>query len=566
MRDRLGLSLDLELMLGAAAVSGTPSPYAGYLLADDFDSTAYWRNGVRYDPITTLPGYAFTATGTASELNSDGTIAGPFGPNVAAITDEGLKARQAFTNLLLNAGSATVLATQSVTVTAVAHTISFIGTGSVTLSGVATGTLTGTSATNRVTLDFTPTAGALTVTVTGSVTYATLYAVAAAGPIIATTTTAATRGEANLSTNIYANGTALADQDMLVFVRGEPTGALGSPERFGIHLGTTTEYIILKVHQTSSLVTGLVRNAAGIIYNAGPAGAIVADQVVTSVLRRLGGNWRAGKYVAGVLTWAAETAGAFPVGLTKATVGNISIGGAPFRGTIHDARILPGTYTTDAEVTAALEATMPEPLVAAVLGDSTIAAFSGTIAVPDYIYRLGATNIADPGDTIEQQRTLWNALGSYAKYKAVIVQVGLNDMAQAIGTTLDQYQSLINDIAADAPQAAIYASQMIPAGKRWFDVYGYAGGLAAYQRWLDLNAAIAGLGATPITGVHGRITSHVPRLAETRQLTVEGNTFMQENCLALAYDTGDAVHPNNKGRQINAAEWRGKLVADGRLA
>ena len=67
------------------------------------------------------------------------------------------------------------LATQSVTVTAAAHTLAFTGTGTVTLSGTSTaGPLVGTGAGNRVTLTFTPTAGSLTLTVTGSVTLAQL--------------------------------------------------------------------------------------------------------------------------------------------------------------------------------------------------------------------------------------------------------------------------------------------------------------------------------------------------------------------------------------------------------
>lgn len=61
------------------------------------------------------------------------------------------------------------MATQTKTVTAVAHTVSFYGTGTITFSGVFVGTLVGTGATNRVSLTFTPTAGALVSTVTGSV-------------------------------------------------------------------------------------------------------------------------------------------------------------------------------------------------------------------------------------------------------------------------------------------------------------------------------------------------------------------------------------------------------------
>ena len=69
------------------------------------------------------------------------------------------------TNLLLNSET---LSTQSITTTAVAHTLSFRGNGTVTLSGSFSGSLVGTGANNRVTLTFTPTAATLTVTIIGS--------------------------------------------------------------------------------------------------------------------------------------------------------------------------------------------------------------------------------------------------------------------------------------------------------------------------------------------------------------------------------------------------------------
>jgi hypothetical protein len=65
--------------------------------------------------------------------------------------------------------------TQSVTVTAVPHTLSFSGTGSLTLSGASSaGPLVGTGVTDIVSLTFTPSAGTLTLTKSGTVTYAQL--------------------------------------------------------------------------------------------------------------------------------------------------------------------------------------------------------------------------------------------------------------------------------------------------------------------------------------------------------------------------------------------------------
>ena len=96
------------------------------------------------------------------------------------------------TNLLLNSAT---LSTQSVSVSATAYTLSFYGTGTVTLSGASTaGPLVGTGAyPTRSTLTFTPSAGSLTLTVTGSVTWAQLEAGSTATSWIPTTGTSATR-------------------------------------------------------------------------------------------------------------------------------------------------------------------------------------------------------------------------------------------------------------------------------------------------------------------------------------------------------------------------------------
>jgi hypothetical protein len=103
----------------------------------------------------------------------------------------GLLVEEQRTNLLLNSAT---LSTQTVTVTAVAHTLSFYGTGTVTLSGTSTaGPLVGTAANSRVSLTFTPTAGSLTLTVSGSVTNANLEIGSFPTSWIPTTGTAATR-------------------------------------------------------------------------------------------------------------------------------------------------------------------------------------------------------------------------------------------------------------------------------------------------------------------------------------------------------------------------------------
>ncbi len=103
----------------------------------------------------------------------------------------GLLIEESRTNLLLNSAT---LSTQSVTTAATAYTLSFYGTGTVTLSGTSTaGPLVGTNAKQRVSLTFTPTAGTLTLTVSGSVTYANLEAGAFATSWISTAGASRTR-------------------------------------------------------------------------------------------------------------------------------------------------------------------------------------------------------------------------------------------------------------------------------------------------------------------------------------------------------------------------------------
>ena len=94
-----------------------------------------------------------------------------FPVDTARLTDNGLLVEESSTNIFLNSDT---FATQSVTTSAADYTLSFEGTGTVVLSGTATGTLVGTGANDRVNLTVTATAGSCTATVTGTVTNAQL--------------------------------------------------------------------------------------------------------------------------------------------------------------------------------------------------------------------------------------------------------------------------------------------------------------------------------------------------------------------------------------------------------
>jgi hypothetical protein len=143
------------------------------------------------------PRIAFTRTSTGTFVGSNGLIqtavsgAARFDHNPTTGESLGLLVEEARTNLLLNSAT---LSTQSATVTATSTTLSFYGTGTVTLTGVSTaGPLVGTGASNRVSLTFTPTAGSLTLTVSGSVTNAQVEAGSFPTSYIPTTTATVTR-------------------------------------------------------------------------------------------------------------------------------------------------------------------------------------------------------------------------------------------------------------------------------------------------------------------------------------------------------------------------------------
>lgn len=88
----------------------------------------------------------------------------------------GLLMEEARSNVLLNSLlSGVSLLTQSVTVSAVVYTLSFYGTGTITLSGAHSATVVGVGAfPSRRTLTFTPGIGLLLLTVSGTVQFAQL--------------------------------------------------------------------------------------------------------------------------------------------------------------------------------------------------------------------------------------------------------------------------------------------------------------------------------------------------------------------------------------------------------
>lgn len=172
------------------------------------------------------------------------------------------------TNLVYPSDIAT---TQVRAVTEVLHTLSFYGTGTVTLSGAFSGSLVGTGANNRVTLSFTPTAGNLTLTVSGTVTDWQLEAGSSATSLIKTVSGSVTRNadvisKYNIDTLIgQTEGTILVkgaqfDRGVVFRIRNNTTIKVNRLLIFCGGISGMVEVVVMKNNVTVNTVTTLPMN------------------------------------------------------------------------------------------------------------------------------------------------------------------------------------------------------------------------------------------------------------------------------------------------------------------
>jgi hypothetical protein len=148
----------------------------------------------------------------------------------------GLLIEESRTNLVFPSAT---LTTQTRTVTAVAHTLSFYGTGTVVLSGAHSATVVGTGAyPTRTTLTFTPTAGSLTLTVTGSVTQAQLEAGSFPTSYIPTTTSSLARSADVCSITGGAFNNFYNQSEGTLFAAADPRTSAFGATYLGANIGT----------------------------------------------------------------------------------------------------------------------------------------------------------------------------------------------------------------------------------------------------------------------------------------------------------------------------------------
>lgn len=176
-----------------------------------------------------------------------------------------------------------------------------------------------------------------------------------------------------------------------------------------------------------------------------------------------------------------------------------------------------------------------------IIGDSTVAnngadmpRVSSLIDGDTYAF----TDLSYGGEKIAQQKTrfIWHTDEYLSTIKVVFVQIGLNDVnTYTSSVCIAAYQDLIDTIRAKiGDDNKIVGVTMVPGVR------------VSYQAYIDLNEAIRGNGATPITGLDAILDTHLTALNAG------------DGTLAAAYSV-DGTHENTAGRQIIADLYDAQL-------
>lgn len=192
-----------------------------------------------------------------------------------------------------------------------------------------------------------------------------------------------------------------------------------------------------------------------------------------------------------------------------------------------------------------------------VIGDSTIAGTGvGTkiSALMSLASGYTLTDISQGGDTIQGQTSKYNNLDSSVKaaINYAVIQIGLNDVYPASATLSDlktKYQTLINAIKTNSPNAYIVISCMLPCRARWQALVPTTAD-HAQQMWTELNQSIINneYGADAVASIH--------------QWALAYNDFV----LRPEYDTGDKIHENKAGQQVILLSWLSAMFNNNSLS
>lgn len=266
------------------------------------------------------------AANTATRFNASGLIEvvnanlPRFDFSPTTLTCQGQLIEETRTNLFLNSLiDGTNLATQSVTLSAVAYTLSFYGSGSVAISGGHSAMVSGVgNFPSRKTYTFTPTAGSSTFTVSGDVKFAQLEAGAFATSYIPTTTTSVTRN-ADIVTMTGTNFSSWynASEGAFTFEYNQPFNLSGNKAMLAFTDGTNSNVIML--------LTEITPRARLFIDSSGSNVAnVAAGNMTLNAVNRQTSSYKVNDFRMAVNGAAPQqdAAGAVPVGVTQLQIGS----------------------------------------------------------------------------------------------------------------------------------------------------------------------------------------------------------------------------------------------------
>jgi hypothetical protein len=177
------------------------------------------------------------------------------------------------------------------------------------------------------------------------------------------------------------------------------------------------------------------------------------------------------------------------------------------------------------------------------IGDSTLSfSANGTDWQPVFTFmshNFLSVDFTYPGANIADLKTYF-LTDTSDDVDAVIIQAGLNDIYGTSAALISAYQDLVDTVRTRiGVSKKIILNTMIPCNR------------SSDQQYIDLNEAIRGNGATPITGHNGIIDTTLTDLNAG------------DGTLAGTYDFGDHLHENDLGRALIAGLIDAKLTALG---
>ncbi len=227
-------------------------------------------SGVLDSRITFVRASTATFTGSNGLLQTAAIDAPRFDYDPVTLAPKGLLIEETRTNLLLNSDIAgTDLATQSATVAAQSYVLTFYGTGTVTLSGAHFAVIVGDGAyPARKTYVFTPSAGALLVTVVGTVQYAQIEAGAFATSFIPTAGAPVARSP-DQTTITSTNFSSWYNQTQGAFVTSSDCPANGIRAEMSVDDGTVNNMFRMRSQNTDPFFVARVGGANVVILDGG---------------------------------------------------------------------------------------------------------------------------------------------------------------------------------------------------------------------------------------------------------------------------------------------------------